>query len=243
MAEEVKKEIAAEAVETPKEGADPKAEVKVVEPEKTPAQILNEGKSDNPRMVPEAVIIEMKKEFKEEKKEFSKKIKELEDKITAGKTDAVEVSDDLAALGEEFGVDKTFLAKLESALSKKVKALDEKVPVEDRETKINNAFEKHFNIAIEKLPDYAKIVNKDVIKTLSLQPQNANKTFSQLIEETYGNALSGKRTIDSTKPGGGKDPEPLDFARARKDSGYFDEVMADPTLKAEYNKRMLAEGF
>jgi hypothetical protein len=93
------------------------------------------------------------------------------------------------------------------------------------------------------MPEFTSIVNPGVIKALSLLPQNASKTFPQLIEETYGNAISGKRTMQTTTPGGGKDSAPLDYTKATQDMSYYNEVMANPKLKAEYNQKMLSQGF
>ena len=55
--------------------------------------------------------------------------------------------------------------------------------------------------------------------------------------------LLGKRTIETTQPGGGNDPEPLNIQRAEKDIEYFKQVMADPKKKAQYNEAMLKRGF
>jgi hypothetical protein len=89
------------------------------------------------------------------------------------------------------------------------------------------------------MPEYSAIVNKDVIKTLSLDPANQNKTFQQLIEETYGNALGGKRTLETTTPRGGKALESVDFDRAKKDGKYLEEVLANPDTKKEYNEGLI----
>jgi hypothetical protein len=80
---------------------------------------------------------------------------------------------------------------------------------------------------------------QEVIKTLSLDPKNSNKTISQLIEETYGNALPGKRSIEQNKPGGSKESGEIDFDRAKKDGSYFKEIMADPGLKKKYNDNLI----
>ena len=96
---------------------------------------------------------------------------------------------------------------------------------------------------MERAPEFKAIANPEVIKSLAILPQNAKKTLSQILEETYGNAITGKRTIETTSPGGGKEPEPLDIKRAEKDIEYFKEVMADPKKKAQYNEAMLKRGF
>ena len=128
---------------------------------------------------------------------------------------------------------------MKEELDSKFKPLEE----EKRKESIEKVFNTHFNLALEKVPEFKGIVNPEVIKSLSLLPQNANKTFLQLIGETYGGAVTGRRTIPQTVPAGGKESAPLDYQRAVKDPEYFKEVMADPKLKAEYNNKMLLSGF
>lgn len=183
------------------------------------------------KMVPEATYLELKREFKALKKS-----------IADGATNK-EVSADLKSLAEKHNVDQDFLEELaevmkkesksdfEEELASKLKPIQEK----DRQVKINNAFENAFAKAIEKAPEYQGIVNKEVIKTLSLDPRNANKTFNQLIDESYGHLVTGKRTLDATG-GSSRVETTVDMAKAKTDGEYFKKVMADPVLKEQYNK-------
>lgn len=213
--------------------------------EETPIGEIIESVDDKPKenLIPESVFLGEKKA----RKALEKEVKALKEMIEAGGTKE-EISEDIAEIAEEHNVDKGFLQKLASSIKKNAeKELDEKYSSKfsEKEKKENFelAFSKAYNVAMDRAPEFASIANMDVIKTLSLQPQNAKKTISQLLEETYGNALTGKRTIEKTTPAGGKDPEPLDFARASKDIEYFKEVMADPKKKAQYNELMLKKGF
>lgn len=189
-------------------------------------------------------------ELKKENKEFKKSIKDLQDTIAKGATKA-EVSADIDSLSQEYpDVDKSFLTKLASTIKAQAeKDIEDKIesrlkPFEQKEKaeKLDAAFNKHFNLALDKMPEFKEVVNPEVIKTLSLMPKNSNKTFSEIIEETYGNALTGKRTIEKTTPGGGKESEPLDFDKARQNGEYFAQIMATPALKKEYNDLMLKRG-
>lgn len=184
------------------------------------------------------------------RREAEKQLKSLRESIEDGATKA-EISSTVEAIADEHNIDKPFLNKLvatikaetekdfEDKLSSRLKPIEEKEKAE----KIGKAFTEHYAKAIEEMPEFKDISNPEVIKTLSLDPKNAQKTFKQIIEETYGNAIGGKRSIETTIPRGGKEPEPLDVARAAKDGAYFAEVMANPKLKAEYNKQMLLKGF
>ena len=217
--------------------------------EETPQTMEQIQKEVEP--VKETIGLDKFLDLKKQNKEKDKLIKDLEARIDAGAT-RQEVSADMDAISEEFpDVDRGFLNKLASTIKNSVvKEAEDKIasrfqPLEekDKQAKLDGAFNTHFKIAMDKMPEFTNIVNPEVIKTLSRDSKNASKTFSQIIEETYGNALTGKRTIETTSPGGGKDADPLNFQKARSDSSYFDVVMANPRLKAEYNEKMLREGF
>lgn len=220
-----------EAVQTPVEQTTPEKPVGEIM-ETTPTSIEE----------PKTVGLDKFLDIKKDNKALRQQIEELQTKVNEGATQ-VEISEDLDALADEFGVDKVFMSKLEKFIEKKAEqkaeAKLEPYQRESNQKKIDTAFETHFKSAMEKMPEFAPIVNPDVIKILSLDPRNKDKTFSQLIEDTYGAAVPGKRTIETTSPGGGKEPAPLDVERARRDPSYFDEVMANPKLKAEYNAQML----
>src|SRR5205085_12092257 len=105
-------------------------------------------------------------------------------------------------IAEEHNIDAEFLKKLAGAIQKTAeRTAEEKLaakmkPIEARERaeKVEKVFNVHFEKAMAEMPEYADVVNREVIKTLSLDPANADKTFPQLIEETYGRSLRGKRT-------------------------------------------------
>lgn len=203
----------------------------------TIGEVLDERKPD-PKVVPEAAFLEMKKDNKELRKE----LKDLRTAIESGATKA-EVSADIAALGEKYGVDKAFLSELASTIRKDVDAdTDSKIKpltAQDKANRIDKVFATHFDKAMAEMPEFAGVVNREVIKTLSLDPSNANKTFSQLIEETYGNAIGGKRTLETTTHRGGKSPEHVDIDRASRDGKYLAEVLSNPDTKKEYNEGLI----
>lgn len=193
--------------------------------------------------VPLATFLEAKKDAKEVPG-LRAKIVELEAAVAAGAKPG-EIADDLAAIGKKFGVDEGFMTELSKAVDAKVKAAKDGVEQElgkltqkEQDDRINTAFTTHFDAAIAAAPEFKGIAKADVIKSLSLLPENANKTFAQIIEDTYGHAVPGKRSIEPTVPGGPKEPAPLDYARAATDNAYYHEIMSDPKLKAEYNQNL-----
>lgn len=247
MNEEEKKAADAKAEETKAEetkAEETKAEDKPADDAKaepTIGEALGEDKKeeDKTSTIPEAAFLDEKKGRKAAEKEVARLKKLIEDGGSQS-----EITADINSIADEFGVDPKFLTKLTKSIEARVrKETEEEVssklkPFEerDRNDRIGKIFNENFSKAMEKMPEFKDIVNPEVIKTLSLDPKNSRKTFTQIIEETYGNALPGKRTIEQTKPAGGKEPGEVDIDKARKDPAYFAEVMSDPQLKKKYNE-------
>lgn len=198
----------------------------------------DEKVADTPKeSVPLAVYLEEKKE----RKALEKSVADLQKKVAQGATSA-EISDDIATIGEKYGVKPEFLSDLTSAITSRVKGEAKKEtdallqPLRAKE--LDEALNQHIQNALEELPEFKDIANVSVIKALAKDPANAKKTFSQLLEDTYGKAISGKRTVETTTPNGGKEPEPIDYVKASKDNNYLTEILKDPAKKAEYNKNL-----
>jgi hypothetical protein len=214
-----------EVVAAPAETA-PKAEPTV-------AQMLGDKKAEQ---VP---IARLNKEI-QRKKELEDKVRELETKLAEGTKTQTQVSSSLRELAAEHNIDPDFLdkfaktikAEAESEIEEKLRPLTEKGAREARD----KAFETHFAKALESMPEFKEVVNPSVIKQMAMNPDNSEKTFSQLIEEAYGNTIQGKRSIENSTPRGGGKAQGLDLDRASKDTAYFKEVMADPELKRQYNE-------
>lgn len=58
-----------------------------------------------------------------------------------------------------------------------------------RDERIDTQFWEAFNRTIATMPEYKDVVEPQIIKTLSLMPANANKTFAQIIIGAYGSQL------------------------------------------------------
>lgn len=201
-------------------------------------------KTAKEQVVPLAAHIELKKEYKK----LEGELKELRKTVESGAS-KTEVAASIDAIVSEFpDVDPTFLRKLSQTITaeaetKAEQKLAERLkPLQEREevARIDAIFSEHFDKAVSEQPEYKEIVNREVIKQLSLLPQNSNKTFSQLIEETYKHALTGKRSIDAAKPRAGKDSDgSLDVAKAQRDPSYMKEVLSSPELKKQYQEGII----
>lgn len=213
-----------------------------VVPEQTLGDMVKETiPEEKANVIPESVFLGEKKARKAAERE----LKALKESIESGAT-KVEISESIADLAEEHDLDPKFLQKFASTIKAETeKDLEAKFgsKVDEKQEKFEVVFNKAYDTAMERAPEFKTMANPEVIKQLSLLPQNAKKTLSQILEETYGNALQGKRTIETTSPGGGKEPAPLDFAKAQRDTEYFKEIMANPKLKAQYNEQMIKKGF
>jgi len=252
MTEEVKDAATLEQEKKAKEEAEAKtaaeAKAKAEEEAKKNATVgdLLGGKKEDKKevkMVPEAALLE----YKNLSKDLKKELKELRESIESGATKK-EVAEDLKKIAEEHNVDPEFLdkfaksikaqveAEVEEKMSSKIKPMEEK----DAKEKKDKAFDEHYQKVLDAMPEYKGIVQKEVIKALAFDPTNATKTFAQILEGAYGHLLPNKKAIDAARAAGGnKEISDIDFDKANNDTEYFNKIMADPELKAKYNKEMM----
>lgn len=242
MTEEVKNAPTPEELKA-QETAKAEAEAKAAK-EATVGDILNPEKKDKEvKMVPEAALLEYKKEAKE----LAKEIKDLRKQVEEGASRG-EISDDIKTLAEDFGVTEEQVSKLVKAVgTKNKKELEAEIeaklkPIEDEKSsqKFDKVFGEHFSKAMESMPEYKTVVNQSVIKDLALNPKNSGKTLTKIIEEAFGHLIQGKKTMESARAGGdGKVETDIDFAKATKDSEYFKEIMSNPESKKKYNEGLI----
>ena len=188
---------------------------------------------------PESVpLARLNKEI-QRKKELEVEVAKLREQVANNTQSEASVASDIKKLAAEHNVDADFLDKLVSTIKAETSSsMEEKLrPLTEREDaeRVDRAFTEHFNKTLEGMPEFKEIVNPIVIKQMALNPENANKTFQQLIEDAYGNVVVGKRSLETGTPRGGGSIDKVDFDRARNDTAYFKEVMANPTLKQQYN--------
>lgn len=150
-----------------------------------------------------------------------KKRKELEKQL-ADATKAADEDDDVDDPEDD------------SEVKKLAKDLEE-IKQRERRVRAEQVFEQHFTKALENNSDYKDVVNKEVIKQMAFNPANKDKTYSQLIQEAYGNAIPGRKTVESTTPRGGAKDVKVDVDLARKDPEYRREVLSDPDMRKQYN--------
>lgn len=193
-----------------------------------------------PKRAEEQVPLKTFLEIKKEKKDLEREIKYL--KSQAQDMTKSEIKSDLQSIADKYDVDLNFLNELSSTIYEQAKEEAEKAikPVLEKEAKerVDKALTENINKALEVMPEYEGVVNKDVLKSLARLPENKNKTFQQLIEETYSQTVTGKKTMETSTPRGGKDVG-IDWSRV-KDPSYFSQIMADPELKKQYNEKLIS---
>ena len=231
----------APAVEQPNEQPESQA-VAETQAEETIGSIIEQDSSKD-----DSVPISKFLELKNENKGMKKELKDLKKSIEEGAS-RNEVSQSMQEIAEQHGVDADFLNDFVKAVRAEVKKeTDQEIesklkPLAEKEKaqKINEAFKSHFSKAMEAMPEFNGVVKEDVIKALSLIPANASKTFTQLIEETYGHVVAkdGKRSIDNITRSGKSESVEVDTSKAQTDPEYFKQIMANPLLKKKYNDAM-----
>jgi hypothetical protein len=172
--------------------------------------------------VPDSIPKARFDEVNEKRKDLQKQLDELTKEKDADST----VSD------TEKDPEVKELAKQLAEIQDKDKKAQEKLKRVQRDAALTDGLNK----ALETAPEFKDIANADVIKQMALNPANKDKTFVDLLEEAYGNALGGRRTIETTTPRGGAKDTKVDIERTKKDTEYRREVLANPDLKKQYNE-------
>lgn len=126
--------------------------------------------------------------------------------------------------------------KSNSKTEERIARLEAERAREKQEAKFNELYKN----TIQKNPEFKDIADKEVVRQLALSKENSALTLPQLLEKTYGRALQGRPTVDtSNKPAKPKSGD-IDYDKAKADPSYFKEIMSDPDLKKEYNDNIEA---
>jgi predicted DNA-binding protein YlxM (UPF0122 family) len=196
------------------------------------------------KMVPEAVFLEEKNE----RKALAKELKEVKRLLEEGAS-RKEVSADVKEIAEEFGLTEQAVSKLIAKVGEQTKAeYDKEIeaklkPIQEKERaeNVEKTFNEHFEKLMEAMPEFKGIASKDVIRALTMDPRNANKTFAKILEESYGHLVTGKKTLEKAQARGGVSDATVDIKRMAHDMEYYKEVAANPELFKKYKDATFAE--
>lgn len=186
---------------------------------------------EKPKTVPIEVFLELKKE-----------LKELKNKSVS----TIDEDSSIEEIAEEFDVNVEFVNKLANAIKtstvkdfeKKNEALLKQERAKAEQEKREKKFDELYAKSLEINPHLKDIANKEIIKQLALNPNNAKKTCSQLLEEVYGHTVQGKRTIETSQPNSSEKTESVDFTKAG-DPAVYAKIKADPELRKQYNEFLI----
>lgn len=208
----------------------PESEVK-----ETPETTVNDEQEVNTDAEPSVADLhkeEPQPETKEKKKVDSVPMARLNKEIQKRKELEKQLQELRGELEDDPDVDDVEDEPEVKKLAERLESIEKK----EKMAKMEAAFQQGLNKALENAPEYKEVVNVDVIRALAFNPANANKTYRALLEEAYGNAISGRRTVESTVPRGGAKDAKLDMKRAQTDPAYRKEVLRDPELRKQYNE-------
>jgi hypothetical protein len=129
---------------------------------------------------------------------------------------------------------KQIRQEIEKDYSPKLEALERERTAE----KMDQRFTQLFTKTIKDMPEYKGIVNKEAIKALALNPANKSKTMAQIIEETYGNAIIGKRSIEPAHASREPEAPNTDNPSTPED---WDKIERDPVARKKWAENAQAD--
>lgn len=190
-------------------------------------------KKAKPETVPIDVYLKLKKELKEFKKSET--------------STSQSVDSSIEEIANEFDVDAGFAQKLANAIqSSSISKFEERYLAEKKETEYKqklqeseSKLDKAIEIALENSPHYKNVANVDILKDLARKTTDKTMTVSKLLENVYGKAVTGKKTMESSAPTSGeKGNTSVDFTKAG-DPAVYAQIKSDPKLYKEYNEFVL----
>ncbi len=232
-----------------KDGSSP-AET-VTPAEKPVVETLGEALEAEPKKDDDRVPLNKYMEEKRARRDAEAQAETLQAEISklkvagmSGNMPITEVNEQLRKLAEEHNVDETFLTKLVSTVRTATKSeikeelekdYNPKLAKLEQERKLEQAekkFDAIFSKSLKDMPEYDGVVNKEVIKALAFNPANGKKTLPQIIEEAYGSAIQGRKSIESSHPS--REAETPNIVNPTKED--WEKIEADPKAKEDWSK-------
>ena len=201
---------------TPEQEVNDAPEETVNDEQVTEETVGSYQEEETPKETPDSIPYDRFKKVNEEKKALEAKLAELEK--------AKEADPEVTDTAKDPDVKE---------LAEKLAKIEQKESIAKRDAALQQGLEK----ALEEYPEFKGVANADIVKRLALDPSNKEKTFKDILEEAYGNAIGGRRTIETTTPRGGAADTKLDSGRL-SDPDYRKEVFANPDLKKQYNESL-----
>lgn len=122
---------------------------------------------------------------------------------------------------------KQIREEIEKDYNPKLEAIERERSAE----KMDQRFTELYSKTIKEMPEYKGIVNKEAIKALALNPVNKSKTMAQIIEETYGNAIVGRKSIEPAHASREPEAPNTDNPTTPED---WDKIERDPVARKKW---------
>ena len=191
--------------------------------------------------VPMSAFLELKNELKELKKEKGTKteeasaIRELEEKYGDEVPKGL-IKDLYKAIKDESATQLSDITQKVLPKLEEQEAKDKEAQAKNRISEVNKNLEKLWDKAIEISPEYKDVADKAVIMKLALDPENRNKTMGDLLLDTYGKFLAGKKGLETSRPGESRAAEDIDFANMDEETEKLVLSGSDKALTKKYNE-------
>lgn len=229
-----------EQVATPNEGGEGET------PETLEALSITPEGEKKDETVPLKKFMDEKRDRKAAEERASALEKEVADlRVRSIAMRPAEVNEEARRIAAKFDTSEEFVAEvftaarksakeeLETTIAPKLSKLENERLIEQRERKFDDVLA----TALDEMPEYKDIVSKEALKALAFNPANAKKTMAQILEETYGNAVKGKRTLETGHAG--KTPKEPNYTAPTETD--WAEINSNPAAKEKWSKEALEQ--
>jgi hypothetical protein len=201
----------------------------------TPEGAENPTIEVKPETVPLAKYLDGKAAHKEEVQTLQARIEELENAQPSAPVIKATVPEDSQSIADAIGADPEAVEMILAAAAARNAPQLKKIAEQEKAKKADDALETLYAETVKANPEFA-VANKEIIKQLALNPRNAQKTMTQLIEETYGTVLPGKKTMETSNTG--TEEISTDFSKLSENE--LDSLLSTPDGAAKYDKFLMA---
>jgi hypothetical protein len=181
-----------------------------------------------PEKQPETVPLHVHKETRDKLKT---EIRELREQLAKTQPSKAKLSE----IASKWGVEPETISDLAEAIksesTREIEAKFGRLEDEQKQAKIDAAFEKEFKDKV--LKNYPQLESKkEQIKALAFTKQYINTPVDQIAQQVFGDLL-GKGSMEEARPATEKDGEVVDFSKPMTDEQRA-KVMADPEARKSY---------
>lgn len=197
------------------------------------AILPKEETTPEPKVVPEAAFLSLKKELKELKQEL-KESKSSEQKavLSAG---IEELSSKYPDVSPDFIKDM-----LSSATKEATKTIEEKyTPIlakqeqKEKQVAFDTAFDNLFERTLQENPDLPKNIDKELVKELAITPKYRNVKLIDVVNKIYSPTVEAKSSSENDmRTGADRVDDIVSFDKINPDQKKA--IMADPKSRSKY---------